>query len=1193
MTYSKSSKRERGLIQNPARERTTTESYTSFASEREREDGARGTTSKEGSMGGNVTTMANIDADRARRGLDGAEGEDGFEMRVPSAAPDNEKEEAVTSMTASVGGGGHSIRIADLPALLQTKVAQLDITGDGIIDAQEFDDAIDSLILARKRAKKQNYIIVGLIVFVIILLGANFGLTYGVVELSRQDEVKSNGLMTVKGSSTLVRTSSADFTVSGGGLMANDGAILATSSKTSVRPLTSRISIDVLNAMTKVQLPVFTDKARGKQAMVSLSISGYLRELDGSKLVLYAKSGASVTVIGETISATIETNGVLTTLQVVPEELRLSFLTARRRRRSSRRRALMETENTQSSLPNTAVGDFVGSGGLTLGDILGADGGKSFIGGGGMPFVSGNMRGILKADGGISFIPGSGGNSFVDSNADMTTLPGAAWSDGLTRFVSAPAAGLEFHCATSVDITGKQKSNCESCDWPMEKAANGTCVCPSGQIRAVNEDDDENTTTSLSFHECICTGNRHKLVYDKATDTEKCVSCPLGMVVDDIDPGKCKCSDGSKYNYLTDTCDDVSCSEYVNAPDMVFRDFECRCPPPLVRYVNATLANWAEDGYADAWMDPRTHTCVPCALNTLYDDYAEQCSCALGNNHISVVDEEDDGVIRCQACPTGSIADFWSSRCECVAPLVDAAYDSDGTLSACGVCPQYSSRKRDAYSEQVCECDKGYEKLWLDEALQGNSTTTLAVVNVLNFRCVPNSCSAKGMVRRGDGECECRPTQYFDAVTSTCKTCRKPFLLLATDDPKVLLCECPEGLVKSGEPPTCAPCPEGMKITSSGHRKWCECQDGFFEDPDVEAVCRTCPSGLSLQYDRQSGKPKCSCPARTKKTITLRSGKLGRELSDYNVTCVADYGNSTSAVSAPSSSFACSSENPSECTARFEELFGYLHDSIDFANKPITPVWIQYLMPRPRPSAEVSGYLGSSATLPPILRIASTKSREPLSGWMLYAFSETDALASCIKFSVGQGHSTSPIPDSLIAPGSVARGEYTLQVNSLPEAGLIVLFYDEDNKYSCSDTMYGAVTLVDMPWYQDPTFMSSRVQDKILFESDAKSVDVDADHELASIYRAEAPWNDLANALDSVHGFDAPIVIPQGGYAIREKGPSFPAQVFYNITDLSVLDVARNPLAIAENTPGNLYGMYGMYYCCSDDFYIVRDSWSS
>lgn len=92
----------------------------------------------------------------------------------------------------------------------------------------------------------------------------------------------------------------------------------------------------------------------------------------------------------------------------------------------------------------------------------------------------------------------------------------------------------------------------------------------------------------------------------------------------------------------------------------------------------------------------------------------------------------------------------------------------------------------------------------------------------------------------------------------------------------------------------------------------------------------------------------------------------------------------------------------------------------------------------------------------------------------------------------------------------------------------------------------------------------------------------------------------------SASEFMKPIVIPRGGLAIREKGPSFPSTVHHSVDDIDTLERSRgpnrdgsvevqwdcslNPIAMSSSqVPASclsssvyddmygLYGMYGMY----------------
>ena len=1088
-----------------------------------------------------------------------------------------------------------SIRIEDLPAPLQAKVRPLDISGDGAIDMNEFNEAVDLWVAASNRAAKQAKIIAGLVIFVILLLGANCGLTYGILELAKDNEVRSNGLMTLKDSNTIVRTASADFRVVGGSLTSNAGVALATGAETSTIHLSSHISDAHLNSITRVQLPVYSDKATGKAAMISLSISGYQKELDGSKLVLFAKSGARITIVGETISATMNTNGVETTLHVVPEQLRSSLTSARRRRASQRRRSLLLTDSS----PYGAFGPIIPPLNLPVGQ---------------------SEQSIQS-------------NQFNDSKVFV--------ADTKDYNAAAPAAGCEIACSKSKDMNGKVGNNCDSCPYPLSPGISGTCECPPGFVKEEIVDDSGFYNPPLVYYECKCPNANEFKGFNHATMQEQCMSCPPGQVANPEDPYACVCPDGTFFNVtstigadadgtvndfmdsyndnivaqvldegtrkVVGSCSPLSCGHL--SPDHVSVGGECICPIYTVQVENRTLMDsyWASyDAMRDSGFDgepPAIPTggvsCQRCGehLQWVDDKFARGrgvCECALGPTYITVhgqlppidgIDQWD--APKCKKCPSGSIANRWGTRCECEAPYAASAIDIETSeVLGCAPCPAHAFLAKDG---AYCVCSPGYLPVYPTNA---NGTIAWDNGNLLNFTCVDARCSSKGMVQGVDGACECRAGEYLDAHSGKCQTCLPPFVLQATDDPKSSVCVCPDGFVKTGPlgAQTCSTCGANMSIVKHGSRSWCSCKDGYFRDPQDESVCKSCPRGLDLVMEAGSD-PKCMCPKDTKKTLVVREGTFGRNVEDYDVQCESIVAPKLSPITtAPGGSQStsvlnCVSGDTTSCLAQFKATYG-VAPNLEASSLPTAPVWIKNLLPRPTPSTDLGFYqTDSSGSLSPVVTIGSVRARESLSNWMLYAFDTKDYLQSCYKFPAGV--STSPISQADLSEASVAKGEYTLAMPLLPEAGLIVLFKDTQNAYTCPGQFdsYEGITLGDMQFWIDLEPESTQMHDKLLYNSDTRSVDYNGLSLLSEIYRDHKATIDAVWSTDTVHDFMEPVVIPKGGGVTRESGPSFPAVVFETVTTISLLEVAANPVVTVEHSATHIhssqqhhsYGAYGMY----------------
>ena len=95
-----------------------------------------------------------------------------------------------------------------------TAIKKLDATGDGYISKEEFREGISDTLktMADNKNIKRIALLMGALLAVTIF--AVFGLTFAVVELSKETETGKDGVMHVPGSDTIVQTANSDTTVS-------------------------------------------------------------------------------------------------------------------------------------------------------------------------------------------------------------------------------------------------------------------------------------------------------------------------------------------------------------------------------------------------------------------------------------------------------------------------------------------------------------------------------------------------------------------------------------------------------------------------------------------------------------------------------------------------------------------------------------------------------------------------------------------------------------------------------------------------------------------------------------------------------------------------------------------------------------------------------------------------------------------
>lgn len=84
-----------------------------------------------------------------------------------------------------------------------------DVSGDGYLDKTEFRNAISNEIAAVKSTKQLKLIVLVLAALVVAICGVMTGLTYAVVEMSKETGIASNGVMTKKGTNEAVQVAHA------------------------------------------------------------------------------------------------------------------------------------------------------------------------------------------------------------------------------------------------------------------------------------------------------------------------------------------------------------------------------------------------------------------------------------------------------------------------------------------------------------------------------------------------------------------------------------------------------------------------------------------------------------------------------------------------------------------------------------------------------------------------------------------------------------------------------------------------------------------------------------------------------------------------------------------------------------------------------------------------------------------------
>ncbi|EKX40662.1 hypothetical protein GUITHDRAFT_75312, partial [Guillardia theta CCMP2712] len=102
------------------------------------------------------------------------------------------------------------------PASAQQQLQMIDINGDGALDSNEILAGVAALKSERAKSRLYSNFLIILSILSLLTLGAVFGLTYAVVEITKESEVHPGGVMTVKGTNEPVRVASTEFEVKDG-----------------------------------------------------------------------------------------------------------------------------------------------------------------------------------------------------------------------------------------------------------------------------------------------------------------------------------------------------------------------------------------------------------------------------------------------------------------------------------------------------------------------------------------------------------------------------------------------------------------------------------------------------------------------------------------------------------------------------------------------------------------------------------------------------------------------------------------------------------------------------------------------------------------------------------------------------------------------------------------------------------------
>ena len=162
-----------------------------------------------------------------------------------------------------------SVSISTLPDKVQPALKVFDQDGDGTVDPKELMRAAELYQASKKSQKRMRKFIIGLVLFVIALIGINSAMTFMMVELGKETKASPDGIM---------RVNTGDGT---------KGSVVRTAANGEPAPLTSALPDSAF-----AELKQFEIKSENG-AFLSLMVLGWYRIPDAAR----SKTGNVVKII--------------------------------------------------------------------------------------------------------------------------------------------------------------------------------------------------------------------------------------------------------------------------------------------------------------------------------------------------------------------------------------------------------------------------------------------------------------------------------------------------------------------------------------------------------------------------------------------------------------------------------------------------------------------------------------------------------------------------------------------------------------------------------------------------------------------------------------------------------------------------------------------------------------------------------
>lgn len=182
-------------------------------------------------------------------------------------------------MDIKSGKDNDGFRASELPASLlpsaRKLIEEFDEDGDGVIDTNEFIAAVNALQSSRSSNQQLRRIIIILVIFTFLLIGAMFGVSIAAARLAQDATIDSNGVLHAKHTGSVVSTKEA--------IQWSDKTLIADMNQQELAHLKTLVFLD---------------------GDLKFDVKGYARTTDNTQVILLVEGGTMTWDKGGIVSAT-------------------------------------------------------------------------------------------------------------------------------------------------------------------------------------------------------------------------------------------------------------------------------------------------------------------------------------------------------------------------------------------------------------------------------------------------------------------------------------------------------------------------------------------------------------------------------------------------------------------------------------------------------------------------------------------------------------------------------------------------------------------------------------------------------------------------------------------------------------------------------------------------------------------------